>query len=97
MSNDLRICSLDGRQRTKQAVLSRLARSFDFPKHFGKNLDALNDALAVDCQGPLRIDWRLTENAAASLGGDLQRIIDTLEKIAQERADVEFHLFHPAD
>lgn len=30
---------------TKQQVLSKLAASFGFPKHFGKNLDALSDCL----------------------------------------------------
>lgn len=30
---------------TKQKVLSILAESFHFPRHFGKNLDALSDCL----------------------------------------------------
>ena len=30
---------------TKQEVLETIARSFLFPKHFGKNLDALHDCL----------------------------------------------------
>ncbi|HJV72681.1 MAG TPA: barstar family protein [Noviherbaspirillum sp.] len=30
---------------TKQQVLSRIASAFHFPKHFGKNFDALGDCL----------------------------------------------------
>ncbi|MFC5474375.1 barstar family protein [Paraherbaspirillum soli] len=30
---------------TKQQVLSNIAQSFHFPKHFGKNFDALKDCL----------------------------------------------------
>ncbi|CAZ86876.1 putative barstar (Ribonuclease inhibitor) [Thiomonas arsenitoxydans] len=39
---------------TKQEVLETIARSFLFPKHFGKNLDALHDCLTdvVHSGGP---------------------------------------------
>jgi RNAse (barnase) inhibitor barstar len=39
---------------TKQEVLETIARSFQFPKHFGKNLDALHDCLTdvVHGSGP---------------------------------------------
>jgi RNAse (barnase) inhibitor barstar len=30
---------------TKQQVLARIAQAFHFPKHFGKNFDALSDCL----------------------------------------------------
>lgn len=36
---------------TKQEVLETIARSFLFPKHFGKNLDALHDCLTDVVQG----------------------------------------------
>jgi ribonuclease inhibitor len=79
---------LDGRQRSKRAILAKLARDLDFPSHFGGNLDALFDVLTTDIAGPLAIEWHLTRRAAMALGGDLGPVRRTLEDAAAERADL---------
>ncbi len=79
---------LDGRQRTRQAVLAKLALDLGFPDHFRPNLDALFDVLTTDIEGPIRIEWRLTRNAAATLGPDLEPLLRTIAAAAAERDDL---------
>jgi len=88
----VKTCRLDGRQRSKKAVLRRLAAQLEFPDHFGGNLDALHDVLTTDLAGPLRIDWRLTGHARRSLGPDLGPILATLKDAAAERPDLTLNL-----
>lgn len=90
MTDKVRVCRLDGRQRSKHAILSRLASELHFPAHFGNNLDALNDALAIDTAGPIRIEWRITKSASAALGADLPSIIEAIDNAASERSDLDF-------
>ncbi len=86
---------LDGRQRSKRAVLARLAGELGFPPHFRPNLDALFDVLTTDVAGPVTIDWRLTENARKALGGDYAAIARTLTEAAQARDDLTLRLTNP--
>jgi hypothetical protein len=72
------VARLDGRQRSKHAVLAKLALDLGFPDHFRPNLDALFDVLTTDIEGPIRIEWRLTRNAAAGLGPDLEPLQRTI-------------------
>ncbi len=83
---------LDGRQRSKRAVLARLARELAFPPHFRPNLDALFDVLTTDLEGPITIDWRATERARRALAGDFDAIARTLEQAAKARDDLIFRL-----
>jgi len=83
-----RSARLDGRQRSKRAVLAKLARDLCFPAYFGHNLDALFDVLTTDLEGPIVIEWRLTERAEAALGDDLAPLRRTLEQAAGERSDL---------
>ena len=90
-----RYCRLDGRQRSKQAVLARLAKDLDFPPHFGGNLDALFDVLTADVPGPVHISWRATERAVSTMGEDYARLRTTLEDAARERADLRVDIEAP--
>lgn len=83
-----RVARLDGRQRSKAAILRRLARELGFPAHFGGNLDALHDVLTTDIEGPIRIEWRLTEAARQALGADLEPLRRTLAEAAAARDDL---------
>ncbi len=83
-----RLARLDGRQRSKRAVLAKLARDLRFPAHFRPNLDALFDVLTTDIAGPARIEWRLGRNAARALGPDLEPLRRTLADAATERPDL---------
>ncbi len=86
---------LDGRQRSKRAVLARLARELGFPAHFRPNLDALFDVLTTDLEGPITIDWRLTGNARKALAGDYDAIARTLADAARARDDLTLRLTTP--
>ncbi|MEZ5903862.1 MAG: barstar family protein [Geminicoccaceae bacterium] len=86
---------LDGRQRSKRAVLARLASELAFPPHFRPNLDALFDVLTTDLKGPVTIDWRLTENARRALGADYEAIARTLAEAAAARDDLTLRLTTP--
>ena len=88
MSGPVAVARLDGRQRSKHAVLAKLALDLGFPDHFRPNLDALFDVLRADIEGPIRIEWRLTRNAAAGLGPDLEPLQRTLRDAAAERDDL---------
>ena len=81
-------CRLDGRQRSKRAVLRKLARDLGFPPHFGENLDALHDVLTTDIAGRIEISWHTTERARTALGADFERIRGTLRDAAKERGDL---------
>ena len=88
MSGPVAVARLDGRQRSKHAVLAKLALDLGFPDHFRPNLDALFDVLTTDIEGPIRIEWRLTGNAAAGLGPDLEPLRRTIADAAAERDDL---------
>ena len=47
-----------------------LQRDLNLPLHFGRNLDALWDALTVDATGPIEIEWHDHAWARAKLGAD---------------------------
>lgn len=59
------------------AVYDILARDLGLPKHFGRNLDALYDALTGDVAGPFEIvveDAKALERALGSKGRSLVRL-----------------------
>ncbi|MCB1883887.1 MAG: barstar family protein [Geminicoccaceae bacterium] len=89
MSGWPRVARLDGRQRTKAAVMRKLRRDLRLPRHFGGNLDALFDSLTTDVGGPVRVSWHVTKGAAAGLGDDLAPLRRTMEEAAAERPDLE--------
>jgi ribonuclease inhibitor len=82
------VARLDGRQRSKHAVLAKLALDLGFPDHFRPNLDALFDVLTADIEGPIRIEWRLTRNAVAGIGPDLEPLQRTIRDATAERDDL---------
>ncbi len=87
-SGAARVARLDGRQRSKAAVLRKLARDLDFPAHFRSNLDALFDVLTTDTPGPIRIEWQLTAEVERALGTDLDPLHRTLTDAAETRDDL---------
>ncbi len=86
--SDVRAARLDGRQRTKWAVLQKLKRDLRLPAHFGRNLDALHDSLTTDVPGPVTIRWRATPATKRALDDDYDEILRTLEGAAAVRADL---------
>lgn len=83
-----RRCALDGRQRTRAAVVAKLARDLAFPDWAGSNLDAVYDVLRTDVPGPFTVVWRPTAASLRALGEDFTKLRGLLEEVAAQRADV---------
>jgi hypothetical protein len=81
------ISNLDGRQRSKRAVLRKIGRDLGWGRPL-TNLDALYDVLRRRIPGPFQIDWWLTPRAREALGADLEPIAAVLRQVAAERRDV---------
>lgn len=73
--------------KTLAQFYDELARQLSLPAHFGRNLDALWDALAVDVAGPFEIVWDQSAQAQASLGADYEQLIILFNDLASERDD----------
>jgi ribonuclease inhibitor len=78
---------LDASHDTLDKVYEALQRQLALPSHFGRNLDALWDALTADARGPVTIIWRDAARAQSRLGGDYDRLIATLRDVEGKRPD----------
>jgi ribonuclease inhibitor len=58
------------------------------PAHFGRNLDALWDALTGVVPGPFAIEWRHASRSAAALGPRYGLIVGVLREAANARPDL---------
>lgn len=83
-------CTIDGRSvLSLDLFYDEIARQFDFPDYFGRNLDALHDVLSTDIEGPLEVVWQDSMASLAAMGNDFQRLRDVLESVASERDDFD--------
>ncbi len=81
-------CTIDGRRVfSLDLFYDEIARQFDFPDYFGRNLDALYDVLSTDLEGPLEVVWQDSVVSSAAMGNEFQRLRDVLESVASERDD----------
>lgn len=87
-----RTCRLDGRQRTKRAVLAKLGRDLGWDGPPITNLDALHDVLARELPGPLRVEWHASPAVRAALGADYRRLLEVLRVVAEDRPDLTLDL-----
>lgn len=83
---------LDASHITLAAVYDALQRQLALPAHFGRNLDALWDALTVDLRGPVTIVWQDHARARAALGQDYDRLVATLREVEAARPDFRLDL-----
>lgn len=72
--------------RSMDDVYQQMAQQLPLPAHFGKNLDALWDALSTDLPGPLEIIW----NRPHTLGAHADDLIGLLREAEQNRDDLSF-------
>ena len=72
---------------TMDAIYSALQDQLDLPRHFGRNLDALYDALTGDVAGPVEIVWKDHAWAKPKLGADYDRLVTTVREVENERED----------
>lgn len=84
-------CVLDGRQRHKRALLSKLGRDLGHGATI-PNFDALYDVLTTDIEGPISIVWRTRPVLRAELGPDYDTLLDVLEKAARRRRDLKIEV-----
>ena len=66
---------------------SALAAALALPAHFGRNLDALWDALTGDMAGPLELVWDDAAATRAALGADFERLVALLREAEAARKD----------
>lgn len=71
--------------RSLDQCYDELARQLEFPSHFGRNLDALWDILAIDVAGPIEIIWE--RSAQVCLGEDYAKLLALFNNLAAERDD----------
>ncbi len=82
-------CVLNGEKLVSlDDVYDSLARQLDFPKHFGRNLDALWDVMTADLPGPISITWKASKSSRAVLGESFKKISAVLREAAKERDDL---------
>jgi ribonuclease inhibitor len=63
-----------------------LARSLNFPGHYGMNLDALYDCLSGEIVLPLRIIWRNYHVTRAKVGKDALKVLKVMKDFAKEES-----------
>jgi ribonuclease inhibitor len=89
----VRRCVLEGGAlRSVEAVYDALQAGLGLPSHFGRNLDALWDALTTDVPGPVAIVWRDSAASRAALGPEFDRLVAVLREAAAARPDLELRL-----
>lgn len=79
--------TLDASHDTMEAIYTTIQRELDLPAHFGRNLDALWDALTFDVPVPVELVWKDHAFAKGKLGDDYDRLITTLREVETERDD----------
>ena len=77
---------------TVDGVYDILARDLGLPKHFGRNLDALYDALTGDVAGPVEIVVEDAKALRRALGPAAAPLLKALADAAKARRDLTVHL-----
>ncbi len=78
--------------RSLDDAYDALAKALALPAHFGRNLDALYDALTGDVAGPLELEWADAAASRAALGQDFERLAAVLREAERKRNDFRFNL-----
>lgn len=73
-------------------VYDVLARELTLPAHFGRNLDALYDALTGDVAGPFAIVVEDAKGLEKALGDKGPALTKLLRDVAKARADAKIKL-----
>jgi len=79
--------------RSLEEAYAALAAALALPAHFGRNLDALWDALTGDVVGPLELLWEDAAATRAALGSTpFERLIAVLREAEGARRDFRLRL-----
>jgi ribonuclease inhibitor len=91
MSGEFRRIVLDGSRATdRESLYDALSSALGLSPEFGRNLDALWDALTGDLEGPVELVWQDAAASRAALGPYFERILGVLR--AAEGARPDFRL-----
>ena len=66
---------------------AELARSLDFPEHYGRNLDALYDCLNGEIALPLKFIWQNYRLTQLKLGKDAAKVLQVMEDFSDDEPD----------
>lgn len=84
-----RVREIDGGQvRDEPSFFDEAARAFLWPAHFGRNWDALQDALGDLAESQDRRVALLWRDAGTSFGGDPQTVVDAFLALARAADDL---------
>ena len=81
--------------RSIDTVYDILARDLALPAHFGRNLDALHDALTGDVEGPFEIVVEDAKAIEATLGGKGRALLKMLRDVGTARSDATIEVKRP--
>lgn len=81
--------------KSVDAVYDILARGLALPAHFGRNLDALYDALTGDVAGPFEIVVADAKALEAALGAKGKELVKLLRDVAKARGDAKIEIKRP--
>ena len=82
-------CELKNISTTK-AFYDQISQQLKLSAKFGRNLDALHDALTGDVEGPVEIYWHNAIGARNEMGeDDFESIVGTLHEAMAERDDLQ--------
>jgi len=86
-------CTLNGSAiRSLDDLYDQLSQQLALPEHFGRNLDALWDALSTDVAGPFEIIWKNADASKQSMGRDFEQVLKVLRELQEERDDFKLKL-----
>jgi ribonuclease inhibitor len=77
------------------AVYDILARDLALPAHFGRNLDALYDALTGDVEGPFAIIVEDSKALESALGARGTALLKLLRDVGRARRDAKIEIKTP--
>ena len=81
----MKTCVLDGATLPDAAaVYRRLGEALQAPAYFGRNPDALWDAITEQSGEPIEIVWRNSAHSSARLGQHFDDIVAVLERAAAD-------------
>jgi ribonuclease inhibitor len=86
----MKTCLLNG-VTSLSSFYDQIAFAFDFPEHFGKNMDALWDVL-TEVDGPLELIWEKPGVSRDALGEDYWLLLEIIADAVAERDDFSFTL-----
>jgi ribonuclease inhibitor len=83
-----RQCLLTGsRVQSLGSFYDEMSRVLGLSADFGRNLDALWDALSADVAGPVELVWEDSAASAQGMGADFDRLVSVLREVEATRDD----------